>query len=88
MENLDDTVKSSEDAERLMGIPMLGGYPYVDSGSKATEDPPRHPCHALRRQLPLAEAARPLRTTLFSLPRVAPPRSCTSPVPALARASR
>ena len=65
VENLDDTVKSSEDAERLMGIPMLGGYPYVESGPKGTEDALATRALLFDPKSPLAEAARSLRTTLF-----------------------
>ncbi|MGB4336862.1 MAG: polysaccharide biosynthesis tyrosine autokinase [Chromatiaceae bacterium] len=66
IENLDDTVKSAEDAEQLLGVPLLGGYPLVGplmrqdkADSAATLELLRDP------KSPLAEAARSLRATLL-----------------------
>ncbi|HSO78984.1 MAG TPA: CpsD/CapB family tyrosine-protein kinase, partial [Chromatiaceae bacterium] len=66
IENLDDSVKSAEEAEKLLGVPLLGGYPLVGplmrqdkSDSAAILELLRDPKSAL------AEAARSLRATLL-----------------------
>lgn len=66
IENLDDSVKSPEDAEKLLGVPLLGSYPLIRPliGHDQKEDPTPLGllCNA---KSPLAEAARSLRATLL-----------------------
>ncbi len=64
IEKLDDTVKSAEEAERLLGVPILGSYPFVPVDLKRYGDDP--PLVALMGdpKSPMAEAGRSLRTTL------------------------
>ncbi len=64
IENLDDSVKSAEEAERLMGVPIIGAFPFVGSSKRGEESPPTLELLGDPKS-PLAEAARSLRTTLF-----------------------
>jgi polysaccharide biosynthesis transport protein len=66
MENLDDTVKSAEDVEQLLGVPLLGGYPLVGPLMRQDQRDGAATLELLRDpKSPLAEAARSLRATLL-----------------------
>jgi len=65
IEKLDDSVKTSEDTERLMGVPLLGGFPYLSGGQNREEPDALDKVLFTDPKSPLAEAARSLRTTLF-----------------------
>jgi len=73
-EEFDDTIKSSEDVERLLGAPVLGAIPLLPDNKKGGDGskPTRLPALVdAGRRSPGAEAYRALRThVLFSMPDV------------------
>ncbi len=66
IEKLDDSVKSPEDAEQLLGMPLLGSFPLIRplmvQDHKENPTPLGLLCDS---KSPLAEAARSLRATLL-----------------------
>ena len=65
VEKMDDSVKTTEEAERLLGVPLLGGFPYLGGGHASDEKDALEMAVLSDPKSPLAEAARSLRTTLF-----------------------
>jgi capsular exopolysaccharide synthesis family protein len=75
LDALDRTLKSPEDVERHLGLPLLGRLPRTTGGSAEAVDlsvhsHPRSPlaesCRALRTNLLFAGAERPLKTVLLT----------------------
>ncbi|HET8580407.1 MAG TPA: polysaccharide biosynthesis tyrosine autokinase, partial [Nitrospiraceae bacterium] len=68
-EQLDDTVKSAEDVERVLGAPVLGAIPVMKAGKHAGNGRGSHAPLLLRQvdgESPQAEAFRVLRTHVLS----------------------
>jgi capsular exopolysaccharide synthesis family protein len=78
LDALDRTLKSPEDIERHLGLPLLGRLPRADAGAVGDDESvdlfvhnhPRSPlaegCRALRTSLLFAGAERPLRTVVLT----------------------
>lgn len=76
LETLDDSIKTSEDAERRMGVPVLGLLPMASGGSFNLEGDNLALLVQRDPKSPLAEAARSMRTSLLFSTAEGAPRIC------------
>jgi capsular exopolysaccharide synthesis family protein len=76
LETLDDSIKTSEDAERRLGVPVLGLMPMAASEEYGLEGDQLALLVNRDPKAPLAEAARSLRTSLLFSTSAGAPRIC------------
>lgn len=76
LETLDDSIKTSEDAERWLGVPVLGLVPLVSGEEYGLEGDQLALLVNRDPKSPLAEAARSLRTSLLFSTSEGAPRIC------------
>ncbi|UOG92053.1 MAG: polysaccharide biosynthesis tyrosine autokinase [Candidatus Thiothrix sulfatifontis] len=89
LEFLDDRIKTKEDIERLLPLPLLGIAPAIGKRSKGSADTEYHLMTAEQPTSAVAEAFRSLRTNLMFATRTGAPRimNVTSAGPAEGKSS-